>query len=85
MKAENRHQLVRGVVIYSQWRAGCISMERAKDDETLDVTAVYTPWHRHDDDLGIVDDELERLARLVLSFKGVESASLSYEYRDYRK
>ena len=84
MKAENRNQLVRGRVIFGQWGSGYISLDNAEDKNNVRCTVVYTAWHRGDD-LGNIDNELQALARLVMTFDGVDGASISYEYRDYNK
>lgn len=77
--------LVRGCLVYSQWRAGCISMDRAKDDDCLEVGVAYTPWHRHDEDPEIVEKELDALFKCYSGFKSWEGCLMGFEYRDYRK
>lgn len=77
--------LVRGYVVYSQWRAGCISMERAKDDNVTDVGVAYTPWHRHDEDPAIVEKELDQLCKFYMDFADTDGAMLGFEYKDYRR
>lgn len=84
MKAEDRGMLVRGRIIFGQWRSGCISLDRAKDDNVTECTVVYTPWHSHDD-LEEVDKELAALQRLVGSFRDVDGAMIDYEYKKYRE
>ena len=79
----SKKMLVRGRVIYTQWRASCLSLERAKDDKCHDVGVAYTPFHRHDEDPTIVETELDRLARFYMSFKEVDSLSMSFEYVEY--
>ena len=76
--------LVRGVVIYSQWRTGQLSIERAKDDGCHDVGVAYTLWHRHDEDPRIVENELERLSRLYGSFKECDARMEYFEYAPYK-
>ena len=75
--------LVRGYIIYSQWRAGCIGMEEARDDDNVRVGVAYTPWHRHDDDPLIVENELSKLVKLYMSFKESDGAMFGFEYRPY--
>ena len=77
--------LVRGCLIYSQWGAGCIGLDEAKDDNNIEVCIAHTPWHRHDDNPAIVERELKQLADLYRSFRDTESSMMWYEYRDYRK
>lgn len=77
--------LVRGVYIFSQWRAGCISEELAKDDNCFNVGIAYTPWHRHDDDPTIVEGELEALHRCYSKFNDCDGAMMRFEYRPYTK
>ena len=77
--------LVRGKVIYSQWRAGCIGEHLAKDDNCLEVGIAYTLWHRHDEPPEVVERELSRLIRTYQSFNGCDGLQFGYEYRDYRK
>lgn len=79
----SKKQLVRGYVVYAQWRAGCISMERAKDENIIDVGVAYTPYHRHDEDPTIVETELERLSKLYMSFKDIGGLMMGFEYKDY--
>ena len=75
--------LVRGYVIYSQWRAGCISMKEAKDDNNVRVGIAYTLWHRHDEDPTIVENELNKLSKLYMSFHDCDGEMLGFEYRPY--
>lgn len=76
--------LVRGYFVYAQWRAGCISMDRAKDEDNMNVGVAYTPWHRHDDDPKIVEDELDRLVKLYSGFRDCEGGMIGFEYRPYK-
>ena len=75
--------LVRGVLVYSQWRAGCIGIEKAKDDNCLDVGVAYTLWHRHDEDPAIVEQEFEKLYRCYRSFRDSDTFMMYFEYRPY--
>lgn len=77
--------LVRGYVIYSQWGAGCISMDEAKDDNNINVGVAYTPWHRHDEDPAIVEGELKQLMNCYSHFKDWEGSMMGFEYRSYSK
>ena len=77
--------LVRGYVIYSQWRAGCIGMEQAMNKDIPEVDIAYTHWHRHDVDPYIVESELEKLRKCYESFEEYEGCMIGYEYRDYKK
>ena len=82
---EDNNKLVRGYVIYTQWRGGCNSMDLAKDPNELTCDVAYTFWHRHDEDPDIVVHELELLLKCYGQFKGYEGCQIGYEYRDYRK
>lgn len=75
--------LVRGYVIYSQWRAGCIGMEEAKNDDNVCVGVAYTLWHRHDEDPSIVENELQQLQRCYQRFKDWDGSMMGFEYRPY--
>ena len=75
--------LVRGYVVYSQWRAGCISLDRAKDDDCIEVGVAYTLWHRHDDDPAQVEAELEALTRFYTRCRDCDGAMFGFEYREY--
>ena len=77
--------LVRGYLIFSQWRAGCIGLEEAKDEDNVRVHVAYTPWHRHDEDPAIVEKELKQLSRCYSSFESYEGCMLGFEYRPYSK
>ena len=77
--------LVRGYLIYSQWRAGRISMEDAKDEDNVRVGIAYTMWHRHDEDPTVVENELNRLSRCYATFDAYEGAMIGFEYKDYSK
>lgn len=86
MKVDMNHKgLVRGVVIYSQWRAGCVSLERAKDDNDPSVGVAYTPWHRHDEDPSAVEGEMVRLSRFYTGLREVDACSMYFEYRPYSR
>ena len=76
--------LVRGYYIYSKWGAGCIGMNEAKDDDNVRVNIAYTPWHRHDEDPEVVENELKKLCHLYESFSGFEGGMLGFEYRPYK-
>lgn len=76
--------LVRGVLVFSQWGAGRISMEDAKDDDNICVHVAYTPWHRHDEDPFTVEAELEKLYRCYRSFRDFDGCMLNFEYRPYK-
>lgn len=76
-------KLVRGYVVYSQWRAGCISMDGAKDEKNIKVGVAYTPWHRHDECPAVVEAELTKLQKLYSSFQATDSMMMGFEYRDY--
>jgi hypothetical protein len=88
MKAEDRGQLVRGVVGVSYWRAGVVSTSYktyAEADSHHNIVA-YTPWFRHDDDLRKCDYALRRLLNAYAGMPGTDGAiSYSYEYKDYGK
>ena len=77
--------LVRGYVIYSQWRPGCIGMEEAKDENNVQVGVAYTPWHRHDEDPTIVEKELKQLMNCYSHFKDWDGGMIGFEYRSYSK
>lgn len=81
----SRVGLVRGYVIYSQWGAGCVGMEQAKDENNVRVGVAYTLWHRHDDNPSDVESELERLVRYYMRCKDCNGAVSGYEYRPYDK
>lgn len=81
----SRVGLVRGVLIFSQWRAGCIGIEEAKDENNVRVNVAYTPWHRHDEDPAIVERELDRLYRCYSSFRSYEGCTMYFEYRPYNE
>jgi len=81
----SRVGLVRGYVIYGQWRAGCIGLEEAKDDNNVRVGVAYTLWHRHDDNPSDVENELERLVKLYTRCRECDGAMMGYEYRPYSK
>ena len=81
----SKRGLVRGYIIYFQWRSGYVSLERAKDDECLENGVAYTFWHRHDEDPTIVENELEQLVRCYSKFKDYEGCMMGFEHRDYRK
>ena len=78
-------KLVRGYIIYSQWRAGCVGIDEAKDENNLEVGIAYTLWHRHDEDPAIVESELEALEKCYSRFKDWDGSLLGFEYRDYRR
>lgn len=80
-----KKMLVRGYVVYSQWRAGCISLDRAKDENCVEVGVAYTLWHRHDDDPARVEAELEALAKFYMSFKDCDGLMYGFEYKDYER
>lgn len=84
MKPENRGQLVRGVVVGDFNRSCFISFD-IKDVEERGNAIAYTPWHRHDDDLSILEEQLNELARLYSSFAGCQGVACCYEYKEYRK
>jgi hypothetical protein len=88
MKAENRGQLVRGVVGVSYWRAGFLSTSYktyAEADDRHNIVA-YTPWFRHDDDLSKCEQALRRLVNAYDGMPGTDGCiSYGYEYKDYRK
>lgn len=75
--------LVRGYVIYSQWRAGCLGMDEAKDDNRIDVGVAYTLWHRHDEDPRVVENELMQLHNCYSHFKDWDGSMIGFEYRPY--
>lgn len=77
--------LVRGYVVYSQWRAGCIDIRQAKDDRNINVGVAYTLWHRHDEDPKIVENELNKLVELYTSFNDCDGAMFGFEYRPYER
>lgn len=77
--------LVRGVYIFSQNRAGCIGIDQAKDENNLDVSVAYTPWHRHDDHPEKAAEELEEIHRCYRRFNSYDGALMYLEYHDYKK
>lgn len=79
MKAENRGQRVRGYIVVGNRYTGCISRDNP------DCIVAYTHWYRHDDDLTELERDLKRLADLYMSFSRTQSASMSYEYKDYER
>lgn len=81
----NRKALVRGYYVFSQWRAGCISMEKALDPNCIEVSVAYTPWHRHDDDPLAVIRELNAIVRCYSRFETHEGGMMGLEYKEYRK
>lgn len=81
----SRKELVRGYVIYSQWRASRIGLEEAKDENNISVNVAYTPWHRHDDDPAIVEKELKQLLDCYSRFHDFEGAMMGFEYRPYSR
>ena len=82
---EDNKKLVRGYVIYTQWRAGRSGMDFAKDPNELTCDVAYTFWHRHDEDPQNVVNELQLLIKCYSQFKQYEGLQIGYEYRDYRK
>ena len=77
MKAENRGQRVRGVVVVGNCSTGCISSDNP------DCITAYTHWYRHDDDLTVLDSELNRLWKCYSDMRKTSGVSISYEYKDY--
>lgn len=78
--------LVRGYIVYSQWRAGCIGIDEAKDDNNVNVGIAYTMWHRlDDDDVQKVEMELEALLKCYEKMDAWDGAMLGFEYRDFSK
>lgn len=87
MKAENRGQLVRGIIAVSYWRTGSLS-NSFKTFEEMDACnniVAVTPWFRHDD-LERCEQALEMLKKCYWNMPGIDgSMMISYGYRDYRK
>lgn len=81
----NKKGLIRGYVIYAESQAGCISMDKAKDESDIYVGIAYTPWHRHDDDPNIVESELNRLQKCYSSFNDYAGGMIGYEYKPYSR
>lgn len=84
MKPENRGQRIRGVVAVDFHRSGMISFDPVEMEKRGNVIA-YTPWHRHDDDLSVVEKQMKALADLYSSFDGYCGMVCGYEYKDYKK
>lgn len=81
-----KNGFVRGYIIYSQWRAGCIGIDEAKDDNNIKVGIAYTLWHRLDEkDVQKVEMELHSLLKCYEKMDDWEGASLGFEYRDFTK
>ena len=76
--------LVRGYVVYSQWREGLIGVDVAKDDNHPNVGIAYTLWHRHDENPDAVEHELNQLYNVYSRFLDCDAMMLGYEYRDYK-
>lgn len=81
----NEVGLVRGYVIYSQWRYGVISLDLAKDDNCKEVGIAYTLWHRHDENPEIVEKELEMIRKVYAQMHGVDCMALGFEYKPYER
>lgn len=79
MKPENRKQLVRGYVVVGNRYCSCIQKD------SPDCITAYTHWYRHDDNLGILERETNKILDLYMSFEKTDSALIGYEYKDYKK
>lgn len=77
--------LIRGYVVYADRQAGCVSVDLAKNPECLDVMIAYTPWHRHDDNLELLHNEIEKLISCYSSFNSCGGLMYGVEYHDYRR
>lgn len=84
MKAEDRGQLVRGVVgIGNHYHSG-VTTNPAQAEE-MGCLIAYTHWFRHDDDLSVLDRELESLVNCYGRMKQTSSMMYYYEYKDYKR
>lgn len=79
MKAENRGQRVRGVIVLGDRYTCNIS----KDNP--DCIVAYTHWYRHDDNLARLDEEFEALSACYSKMKKTSAMMMHYEYKDYEK
>lgn len=79
MKAENRGQRVRGVLVVADRYTSLVSASNP------DCVVAYTHWYRHDDDLSQLDLEFDRLRQCYSEMKKSASMSMHYEYQDYGK
>ena len=79
MRAENRGQRVRGVLVAADRYTSLVSVDNP------DCVVAYTHWYRHDDDLTQLDSDLERLQRCYSGMNTTSSIALHYEYKDYGK
>lgn len=84
MRAENRGQMVRGVAAISFNRSGSICFDKEDAEKRGNVIA-YTPWHRHDEDLEVVEKELSKITRVYASFDNCDGMMFRFEYKDYEK
>ena len=82
MKAENRNQMVRGVVAVGNRNSVVLSTNPA-DAEAHGFIIAYTHWYRHDDDLETLDKELKSLCESYASMRKTDSIMYGYEYKDY--
>ena len=81
---DGKKGLVRGYVVYSQWRAGCLGLDISKDENNIEVGVAYTHWHRHDYHPEKVGEELNALFKCYSGFDEYEGCLIGYEWRDYR-
>lgn len=79
IKPENRNQMVRGYVVSNTRDISVV----AKDNP--DCITAYTHWYRHDENLGLLEKEVKKLADLYMSFEKTSGISIGYEYKEYRR
>lgn len=77
-------KMVRGVVAIGYGRSGLICFNQEEMEKRGNVVA-YTPWHRHDESITVVEKEMRMLADVYTAFTGCYGAAYQLEYRDYLK
>lgn len=82
---KSKNCLVRGYVVYGQWRAGSIGLDLALDPECVSVGVAYTLWHRTDEPNinDVLEAELKDLTHCYTKLRECDGALLGYEYRPY--
>ena len=83
MKAENKKQLVRGVVAAGSRSTSCVTAD-PEEAEKRGGCVAKTFWYRHDE-LNEVDNALEVLRKAYSQMSGCSGLSYYYEYKDYEK
>ena len=83
MKAENKKQLVRGVVAAGSRSTSCVTAD-PEQAEKHGCCVAKTFWYRHDE-LNKVESALEALRKAYSQMSGCSGMSYYYEYKDYEK